>query len=103
MTKTFFNRTTGNAAVFEDDANLADWPEFQEFPLSTSVTYGEVIIIRRNALQVSDWMVATDRTATQEQLDYRQALRDIPSQVAFTEERYDVVEWPEKPVDPGHG
>lgn len=33
---------------------------------------------RDKLLQQSDWMVLPDRTPTQAQLDYRQALRDLP-------------------------
>ena len=100
MTKTFFHRETGNACVFDDDASLTDWPDFQEFPLPTVVTLSDVIGIRNMALQVSDWMAVQDRTMTQEQTDYRKLLRDIPAQSAFTEGRYDEIVWPEKPIDP---
>lgn len=101
MTKVFFHRETGNACVFDDDANLADWPDFQEFPLPKVVTLSDVVGIRLEALNRSDWMAVSDRTMTQEQIDYRQALRDITSQAAFTEGRYEDIDWPEKPVDPG--
>lgn len=100
MTKTFFNRINGNASVFDDDASLADWPDFQEFPLSTSVTREEVHSIRGHALQVSDWMAVSDRTITQEQRDYRQALRDITLQTPYINGDYDDIVWPTKPVDP---
>ncbi len=101
MTKTFFHRTTGNPCVFEDDARLEDWPDFQEFPLPEEVTRGSVLGIRKRALEVSDWMAMSDRTMTQEQRDYRQALRDITEQAAFIEGRYDEIEWPTKPSDTG--
>jgi len=48
---------------------------------------------RDRRLAASDWMVVPDRTATQAQLDYRQALRDVPRNYASLD---DVV-WPEKP------
>lgn len=48
----------------------------------------------RNKLIVeTDWWVLPDRTPTQDQLDYRQALRDITNIYTSTD---DVV-WPEKP------
>lgn len=48
----------------------------------------------RNALLAeTDWWVLPDRTATQEQLDYRQALRDITTQEGFP----DTVVFPTKP------
>ena len=86
--------------MFEDSANLADWPDFQEFPLSTTLTREEIVGTRTLALQASDWMAVQDRTMTQEQRDYRTALREIPQQTAFIEGRYGDVVWPEKPADP---
>jgi len=44
-------------------------------------------------LEKTDWWVLPDRTPTQAQLDYRQALRDITETYSSLE---DVV-WPEKP------
>jgi len=44
-------------------------------------------------LSATDWWVMPDRTATQAQLDYRQALRDITG----TYTSLDDVVWPEKP------
>jgi hypothetical protein len=34
---------------------------------------------RNRLLQQSDWMAVADRTMTQAQIDYRQALRDLPA------------------------
>jgi len=49
---------------------------------------------KRDALIAeTDWWVLPDRTPTQEQLDYRQALRDLP---ANTEDPENPV-WPVKP------
>jgi len=33
---------------------------------------------RNQLLDQSDWMAVSDRTMTQAQIDYRQALRDLP-------------------------
>ena len=55
---------------------------------------------RNRRLQETDWWVLPDRNASQEQLDYRQALRDLP---ATSEPRLDEqgnlvnVTWPTKP------
>lgn len=103
MTRTFFHRETGKPAVFDSDADIADWPDFQEFPLPKEVTQLSVLQTRGGALALSDWMATTDRTMTQEQRDYRQALRDITEQAAFTEGRYDEIEWPTIPRPPGMG
>jgi len=48
----------------------------------------------RNAkLAETDWWVLPDRTATQAQLDYRQALRDITDNATSLDD----VTWPTKP------
>ena len=49
--------------------------------------------MRNTLLAETDWWVLPDRTPTQEQLDYRQALRDITKTATILE---DVV-WPTKP------
>lgn len=48
---------------------------------------------RDGLLEKTDWWVLPDRTATQAQLDYRQALRNITETYLSLE---DVI-WPEKP------
>lgn len=48
---------------------------------------------RDKRLAETDWWVLPDRTPTQEQLDYRQALRDITK----TYSSLDDVVWPVKP------
>lgn len=48
---------------------------------------------RTKRLAETDWWVLPDRTATQAQLDYRQALRDITD----TYTSLDDVVWPTKP------
>ena len=55
---------------------------------------------RNQKLSETDWWVMPDRTASQEQKDYRQALRDLPS---AAEPKLDEqgnltnVTWPKKP------
>ena len=49
---------------------------------------------RNQRLANTDWWVMPDRTATQAQLDYRQALRDITN----TYTSLDDVVWPEEPA-----
>ena len=55
---------------------------------------------RNQLLAQSDWMALSDRTMTQAQIDYRQALRDLP---ANSEPQLDEngnltnVTWPTKP------
>lgn len=93
MTKVWFNKATGSKAVFEDDAAIEDWPDFQEtvpdLPLSVSEARSE----RDSLLLVTDWWATSDRTMTAEQTAYRQALRDIPDQAGFPTD----ITWPTKP------
>ena len=49
---------------------------------------------RNQRLANTDWWVMPDRTATQAQLDYRQALRDITD----TYTSLDDVVWPQEPA-----
>jgi len=48
---------------------------------------------RNNLLAETDWMAVSDRTMTQAEIDYRQALRDIPQQEGFPTD----ITWPTKP------
>ena len=48
---------------------------------------------RDNLLKETDWWGLSDRTMTQAETDYRQALRDVPAQAGFPEN----VTWPTKP------
>lgn len=53
-----------------------------------------VVRQKRNALLAeTDWWAVADRTMTQAEIDYRQALRDVPTQAGFP----DNVTWPTKP------
>lgn len=55
---------------------------------------------RDRLVSETDWWVLPDRTATQAQLDYRQALRDLPansSPVLDENGQLINVNWPEKP------
>lgn len=57
-------------------------------------------IERDKLLQQTDWWVLPDRTPTQAQLDYRQALRDLPensSPELDANGQLINVNWPEKP------
>ena len=68
--------------------------EAQESAYDTSAKLMEELRHTRNSkLAETDWWVMPDRTATQAQLDYRQALRDITN----TYSSLDDVVWPEKP------
>lgn len=54
----------------------------------------EQLLEKRNKLLAeTDWWAVADRTMTQAEIDYRQALRDVPQQAGFP----DNITWPTKP------
>ena len=97
MSKIWYNKTTGDGAVFEDAEDMANWPDFQEdAPTATepSVTLAEQVRAERDTLlAASDTMALADRI-TDEWRTYRQALRDVPAQSGFPNS----VTWPTKPT-----
>ena len=90
MSKVWYNKTTGDGAVFDDDASLADWPNFQADPVAASAI--KMRTDRDELLAASDSMALADRI-TDEWRTYRQALRDVPAQSGFP----DTITWPTKP------
>ena len=90
MSKIFYNKTTGDGAVFDDDANINDWPDFQEDPVAASATQSRAQ--RDKLLASSDIMALADRI-TDEWRTYRQLLRDVPTQSGFPSN----VTWPVVP------
>lgn len=63
-------------------------------PIVPNIFETQPVRDRRNALLAeTDWWAVTDRTMTQDETDYRQALRDIPQQDGFP---FDIT-WPTKP------
>ena len=68
--------------------------QLQEMTSSTGDVLPRIIRNQRDALLAeTDWWAMSDQTMTQEQIDYRQALRDVPAQAGFP----DNVTWPTKP------
>ena len=90
MTQIFYNKTTGDGAVFDDDASILDWPDFQADPVAATAT--QVRAQRDALLAASDSMALADRI-TDAWRTYRQALRDVPSQSGFPTN----VTWPVEP------
>jgi hypothetical protein len=90
MTQIFYNKTTGDGAVFNDDASILDWPDFQADPVAATAT--QVRAQRDALLAASDSMALADRI-TDAWRTYRQALRDVPSQSGFPTN----VTWPVEP------
>ena len=87
MSKIWYDKATGNGAVFDDAANISDWPDFQESALTASAT--QVRAQRDALLAASDYMALADRI-TDAWRTYRQALRDVPQQAGFPEN----ITWP---------
>ena len=93
MTKILYNKTTGDPAVFDDDANVSDWPDFQTAqPDMTLISATQVRAERDALLAASDYMALADRI-TDGWRTYRQALRDLPAQAGFPEN----ITWPVEP------
>lgn len=93
MTKIFYNKTTGDPAVFEDNANVSDWPNFQTSQPDITTAKAVAVRAQRDALlAASDSMALADRI-TDEWRTYRQSLRDLPAQEGFPVN----VTWPDKP------
>lgn len=90
MSKIWYNKTTGDGAVFDDAENMANWPDFQADPAAASAT--QVRAKRDGLLVASDSMALADRI-TDEWRTYRQALRDIPAQSGFP----GIIKWPIAP------
>jgi hypothetical protein len=91
MSKIWYNKTTGNGAVFEDAEDMSNWPDFQANPVAATAT--QVRAQRDALLAASDQMALADRI-TDEWRTYRQALRDLPAQSGFPTN----VTWPVEPT-----
>ena len=90
MTKIFYHKVDGTGAVFDDDANVSDWPDFQESAVAASAK--QVRVQRDALLAASDSMALADRI-TADWTTYRQALRDVPAQTGFPAN----ITWPTEP------
>lgn len=75
--------TAHDAAVADEAANAPAPPTAAELARSK----------RDSLLAETDWWAVADRTMTQAEIDYRQALRDVPAQAGFP----DSIAWPTKP------
>ena len=76
--------------AYDADGNVI---EYDEAAVMTEANMIALRAERNQRLANTDWWVMPDRTATQAQLDYRQALRDITN----TYTSLDDVVWPEVP------
>ncbi len=90
MSKVWYNKTTGDGAVFDDAEDMSNWPDFQADSVAASAT--QVRAQRDALLAASDSMALADRI-TDEWRTYRQTLRDVPAQSGFPTN----VTWPVEP------
>ena len=90
MSKIWYNRTTGDGAVFDDAEDMANWPDFQADVVAA--TAKQVRARRDELLAASDTMALADRI-TDAWRTYRQLLRDVPAQSGFPTN----VTWPVEP------
>ncbi len=90
MSKIWYNKQTGDGAVFDDAENMSNWPDFQADPIAASAT--QVRARRDELLAASDTMALADRI-TDEWRTYRQSLRDVPLQSGFPSS----ITWPTEP------
>tara|TARA_R110000822_G_scaffold18919_1_gene62022 strand:+ start:681 stop:968 length:288 start_codon:yes stop_codon:yes gene_type:complete len=95
MSKVFYNKTTGDGAVFDDDENVLDWPDFQEAQLdvTSEALAADARLQRDGLLSSSDQYGLVDRI-TDAWLSYRVLLRDLPEQEGFPT----TITWPTKPT-----
>ena len=89
MTKVWYNKTTGDGAVFDDAEDMSNWPDFQETRPTLTLTATQVRAERDALLAASDSMALADRI-TDEWRTYRQALRDLPEQDGFPDVTFPV-------------
>jgi len=68
-------------------------PDWALENLKTSKYVDDLYEYRDRLLAATDWWAVSDNTMTQEQRDYRQALRDVPQQSGWPAN----ITWPTKP------
>jgi hypothetical protein len=92
-----------NSCLFTDDV-LITWQQIQQYKNAALSSFAlDLLRIERNKLLAqTDWWAVPDRTMTQQQIAYRQALRDLPDNSTPTlTERSELdkssVTWPVKP------
>lgn len=100
MTKIWYNSQTGSKAVFDDAANIADWPDFQETPppaIGAREADADNRDKRKRRIEATDWWAVSDRTMTEEEIAYRQGLRDITAHANWP--HLEEADWPSDPKE----
>jgi zona occludens toxin (predicted ATPase) len=96
--KTYTEINEGEITVYDNPTVPSDFHIFRymydgnEFTVAGFyfVICNQVRETRNRVIRETDWWAVSDRTMTQAQIDYRQALRDLPEQAGFP---FNVV-WP---------
>ena len=96
---------TGELTIIKSDGSQEKVEDYSEIDKEVSKLLAEVPMRllreeRNQRLSETDWWVLPDRTASQEQKDYRQALRDLPSTAEpQLDEQGNLINvtWPTKP------
>ena len=74
-----FDRSTHTCAFDGTQWVVTEIPVPEPDPAQEPIPAMDQLRMQRNSLlDQSDWMAVSDRTMTQAQIDYRQALRDLP-------------------------
>jgi len=82
--------------VWNTDTNV--WDVFEDDSPAISLSTEEISMMERferdKLIAETDWWATSDRTMTDAQTAYRQALRDVPEQAGFPND----ITWPTKPT-----
>lgn len=90
--------------VIFGNTQLVSWQQVQQYASEAEQNW-KLTLVRKERdkrLAETDWWAVADRTITQQQKDYRQALRDITDNCNPQLDEYDQliissINWPEKP------
>tara|TARA_R100001082_G_C4325942_1_gene143341 strand:+ start:611 stop:955 length:345 start_codon:yes stop_codon:yes gene_type:complete len=100
-----------NAQMIHNESKIVDWHDTRKQPTEEAIEAKltelknaepmRLLRLERNQkLAKTDWWCCSDRTPTKAQLDYRTALRDLPSTASPSLEENGTltgVTWPTKP------
>ena len=95
QTITVWDATNSDAQPTDEEINAA-WETWKS--KNGSVAFVELRNQRNKKLRESDWMALPDRTMTDAQKTYRQALRDLPANQTPVDEKLSNITWPTEPT-----
>lgn len=83
MTKTWYNTSTGKAAVFDANEDMTNWPDFQEDEptgiVKPAITEGDAIYRRNHIISSTAWWSEDGRTMTSEEAQFREDMNNLLS------------------------